>query len=368
MSIMNVKSILVVVTMLFTLPCLGQISIMIVKPQKLQVKVSDMFNVDVINSGNQTIVIYLKGYILNMKTGSKVAEGKTNYYEFKSGLTHLNEAYLKPTYFFNSEIVEQTGFLPYGNYQICLKVYAYQTNEELGTECIEEEVTPLSPPLLLSPENSSIIPTPFPLLVWIPPAPISSAVKVLYELRITDLQPNQTPYDAITRNYNVFEQNDIKNTFQQYPSNALPIEIGKTYAWKIIAKTATGIFIGETEIWTFKYEPPSVSKNPNRITPIGVASKNPNSGYLLVTNDTLNFTFEDRNMDYKSGLSFKLFDMSNSEVENECNIKISSKGNSNVFSLFLNQCDQIKDGFYQLNVFNKQNEVFIIRFKLENKQ
>lgn len=356
------------IAILLTLRCLGQISIMIVKPQKFQVKVSDIFNAEIINNGNQAINLYLVGYVLNLKTGLKIAEGKTGVREFKTGLNHVNEALLEPVYSYHSDIVGQTGFLPFGNYELCIKAYTYQSNEEIGIDCIDEEVTPLSPPLLLSPENGSVISTPDPLLVWIPPAPVNITVKILYELRLSELQDNQTPYDAISRNYSVFEQNDIKNTFQQYPSNALPIEVGKTYAWKIIAKTSSGIFIGETEIWTFKYEQQTSNKNNNFLNPIGVASKNPNTGYLLVTNDTLNFTFEDRNVDFNVGVSFKLFDMNNKEVEKTCKIKLNNKGNSNVYSLFLNQCEDINDGFYQLNAFNNKNEVFIIRFKIESKQ
>jgi hypothetical protein len=133
--------------------------------------------------------------------------------------------------------------------------------EESASSCLDIELMPLSPPLLLSPDNESTITEDHPLLVWLPPMPVGKE-KVLYDLKLVEILPNQTPYDAIQRNFAILEKQDISGTSLQYPANAMKIESGKRYAWKVNARTADRKPVGETEVWWFTKGEPGTSAQP----------------------------------------------------------------------------------------------------------
>jgi len=342
----------------------SQISIILNKPLSFNVKVSDIFNATLINSDVTTYKMYLIGTIINTKTGQKVVEGRTGIQNYNPGTRSLTESILSPTYSYGVSSVQQTGILPYGIYELCLKAYTSPDNEERGAGCNDVEVTPLSPPLLLSPENASTISTPYPLLIWLAPTPINTGIRVLYDLKLVQIMPNQTSYDALQRNFAQLELKDISTTSQQYPANAMALEEGKTYAWKILAKTSDGGVIGETEVWTFMYANPGANNKPVSPQTYGIVSKSSDKGYLLISNDTLNFMFNER---YNNNvMSFKIYDSKNIEVGETCGIKILKKTGVNIYSIPLSKCDQIQDGFYRLDVLNDKKEIYYLRFKLQH--
>lgn len=339
----------------------AQVTILINQPQSIQVKVSDIFNADIINLSSKEYSLYFVGTIINLKSGGKFVESKTQNISFPVGTKHINEGLLLPSYRYNSSITEQTGYLPYGNYQLCLYAYSIGDNEERGSACINVEVTPLSPPILLSPENGSSVSTNYPLLIWLSPAPINNGMNVLYDLKLVELSSNQTAYDAIQRNFAVFEDHNLHATNLQYPVNAIKLEEGKSYAWKILAKTFDGTFIGETEVWTFKY---SLTLQQNE----GIADDD----YVEIANSTLSnnyievskflrFTYKE---EYLGGtLLFKVTEM----MDNK-DIKISDeflkKTGDNKFTLKLDNRFK-KDRFYTIEVTNSKKEKRILIFKIK---
>jgi hypothetical protein len=142
---------------------------------------------------------------------------------------------------------------------------------------------------------------------------------VLYDLKLVELTDNQTAYDAIQRNFSVFEQQNLTTTNLQYPANAIQLQDGKTYAWKILAKTNDGTLIGETEVWTFKYSPnkpidePMVDRNYIRM------KKDLDNYYVLVKNQ-LKVIYEEPYV--KNKAIGKIYDLNRNEkasVELEIN-------------------------------------------------
>jgi hypothetical protein len=260
---------------------------------------------------------------------------------------------LSPTYKYYSSILEQSGTLPYGIYELCLKVYLLTASEEKGSACIIQEVTPISPPLLLSPNNASTISTAFPLLVWLPPTPIYNSEKILYDLKLVELTQNQTFYDAIQRNYALIEQKDLSVTHFQYPANALPLEVGKTYAWKIIAKSSNGVFIGETEIWTFKLikdEPEDeVIVNENYIIP-----KTTLDGSITYIGKLLKVQLENIVVETNKQ-NYKIYDAQNKEIATD-KMRLENEGNGKLV-FYLEDVTQLKNKkFYYLQLTSKADE------------
>jgi hypothetical protein len=231
-------------------PLQAQVSIMMHPLQNFQLKPGDMFHADVLNTGNKTYQMYFTGTIVNTQNGQKIVTGRTSAIDIVPGSTQINETLLAPEYIFASTVTEQTGSLPYGNYMVCLDAHQINGVEAEANACLDIELTPMSPPLLLNPENESSVTEDYPLLIWLPPMPVSKE-KVLYDLRLVEITPNQTPYDAIQRNFAILEQKNISGTTLQYPANAMRLEVRKKYAWKVNAYTADRKPLGETEVWWF---------------------------------------------------------------------------------------------------------------------
>jgi hypothetical protein len=238
--------------------CLGlnasaQISIILHPLQPTQMKASDMFSADVISTDNKTNRLYFVGTIINRQNGQRIVAARSAAVDIAPGVRQLSESLLMPEYTFLSSATAQSGNLPYGNYEVCLRAYEVSGIEESATACDEVEVMPLSPPLLLSPENESSVSDEYPLLIWLPPMPIGKE-QVLYDLKLTEILPNQTPYDAIQRNFAIMEKQSISGTSLQYPANAIRLEVGKRYAWQVKAYTGAHKPLGETEVWWFMIE------------------------------------------------------------------------------------------------------------------
>jgi hypothetical protein len=229
----------------------AQVSIIQHPLQPMQMKASDIFRADVLNSNSQTVRLYFIGTIVNTRNGQQVVSARTQPVDIAPGARQLSENLLVPQYTFGLGVVEQTGNLPYGNYEVCLRAYTEGSIEESATACEEVELMPLSPPLLISPEHESTITEDQPLLVWLPPMPVGKE-RITYDLKLVELLPNQTAYDAIQRNFAILEKQEISGTSLQYPANATRIEAGKQYAWKVAAFGAGRKPLGETEVWWFR--------------------------------------------------------------------------------------------------------------------
>jgi hypothetical protein len=340
-------------------PVCSQVSIVLNKPMSFQVRVPDLFTGMLINTDHITYRMYLVGTVINTRTGQKVVEARTPAQDYAPGSKTLNEASLSPAYSYGSAAVQQTGVLPYGTYEICLKAYAAQDNEEKGSGCVDEEVTPLSPPILINPDNGSTVATPYPLLIWLPPTPMSSGIRVWYDLKLTELMPNQTAYDAIQRNFAILDSKDIGTTSLQYPANAMGLQEGKTYVWQVTARSDQYV-IGQTEVWTFRME-----------TPKPDTYSKTNDSYIIIDNtipDNI-YRVHDRQIfllfkeRYQEGqLTFKVR-KENEEEMTDCAAHVNSQVGENKYTIDLGSCSGIASGkVYRLTIFNTNKQIGELKF------
>ncbi len=255
-------------------------------PPPINLRSSALFNATLINSGSD-IRLYFKGSIINTVNGKKILGGQSIPLDFAKGTHLLNEAKLQPVYSFYDESFRETGFAPYGNYEICLQAYIVSNNEEVGSGCTNVEVTPTTPPLLISPENGSIISEQYPLLTWLAPTPVQRYGSILYDLKLAEIMQNQTAYDAIQRNFAILDMKDLKSTFLQYPVTAIKLDTSKQYVWKVLAKTANGNLIGETEVWTFKMQKVEYEPVENVVNSGFIMPKSTNDGTFVLIKDVL---------------------------------------------------------------------------------
>ncbi|MEO8406771.1 MAG: hypothetical protein ABI480_19310, partial [Chitinophagaceae bacterium] len=126
--------------------------------------------------------------------------------------------------------------LPVGDYIVCYRLFNGEGKGELlATECIKITAEPLSPPLLIQPENKTVVMEPRPVLTWTPPAPIYLFNSLSYDIIISPLYEKQSPEEALQRNIPVVTTSSAQNSIA-YPSSYSNLETGKTYAWQVVAK------------------------------------------------------------------------------------------------------------------------------------
>ncbi|MES2779266.1 MAG: hypothetical protein V4651_05145 [Bacteroidota bacterium] len=358
--------ILTLIICLVTLTSSAQITIMLYPVHGLELKPADVFKATVQSQDVTAAQYYFIGTVTNLVTGEKIVSARSVVVDVLPGATTLSESLLSPNYQITSPVVSQNGVFPYGNYRVCLAGYKVNAIEPVAEDCQDAEITPMSPPLLLSPENQSSITTETPLLVWLPPMPVMNA-QVLYDLKIVEMQPNQTAYDAIQRNFGILEQQNITVTTLQYPMNAVKLEEGKKYAWKIVAKTQDGKPIGETEVWWFTFKTEKVSEDMSSIAI--------NENYVIpkrdLDHDAINigkkFKIYIEEYPQQLKLKFKIIDdKTQKEVEAD-KLSYTDDGNAH-YTIALEEKFNLKSGgYYTLVVMLPNDNERYIYFRYINK-
>lgn len=158
--------------------------------------------------------------------------------------------------------IERTGRFPAGLYNICITVIDIMENQPLGRNCTFFHVTRPSAPRLIEPQDQGELTEPYPIFQWDTPVPIPQDAEVFYHIRIYEIRPGQSAYEAVENI--VHYEGDFFGTQFQYPLDALRLEEGKEYVWQVQCLQRLGRPIGEndgrSEIWRFRYQPPVIAK------------------------------------------------------------------------------------------------------------
>ncbi|RPI13560.1 MAG: hypothetical protein EHM58_18205 [Ignavibacteriae bacterium] len=206
------------------------------QPPPNKLGAGDLWKLDITNTANEDIAIYLTGTATEEKDGL-IVEGKSKVFTIKPG---------KKTYGYNDlksgsvnwknktyeEAIIRTGNVKSGNYTIC--VTAYYENGEIAAQesCIEQNIEIITEQqiTLISPnDGDELDPDTLPGLVFM----WSSGANGPFDLRIVELKGSQSPDEAIKENHPFFEQKSIKGNTFQYPVTAPKFIEGKKYVWRI---------------------------------------------------------------------------------------------------------------------------------------
>src|SRR6186713_2365579 len=216
-------NILVCIT-IFCTSAYSQVSISLTNNLSFYFKPSDVLYLSVVNTQQVSTEAYLEGRILNAKADIQV-RFKSAVFTLKPGVNMITPASFRVDYEFNSNAqlmnLKSSSVLPVGKYLISISLIDKPGIEQLALYDFEQEITPISPPFLINPANNSEIEYLYPLLVWSPSLPIVPGFPVTYDLKLVEVLQNQTPGDAIQKNFAVYEQKSIRPTSLQYPANAV---------------------------------------------------------------------------------------------------------------------------------------------------
>ena len=235
------------------------IIVVLKQPPPNQWHVEDLWQLTLINTSQESYNVYLYGTVEEAGAGF-VFEGITASFTLESNysgpvypgdLEPVDVGYVNSDY---EDIVQKTGTLPAGTYTICIYVKNYETDEELGYDCITQYIMHPSPPELISPIEETIIEEELLVFMWMPPMPILPGDMITYNLIIMEIMDGQTAIEATEANPAWFGETGIFSTSFQFPISAREFEQGVTYAWQVTAVVENKNWvIGKSEVWWFTY-------------------------------------------------------------------------------------------------------------------
>ena len=247
----------VLLTAMFAAPSAAQFTVSITPPPLNQLKVADLWRLQVINGGRSPFSVYFAGTITEERDGL-VADGTSAIVTVRPGVNMfvgsrvepVDIGYGAPKY---ERALTRTGGAPSGVYQICVQAIEAESGRILGEDCITHEVSLLSPPILISPAEGDVVHTALPTFLFTP-ASGGRIARVRSQIRIAELYRRQSSFQAIASNPPVF-QGFVTGTAFQYPASARKFQEG-TYVWQVTAiDPETGSQLAQSEVGIFRWEP-----------------------------------------------------------------------------------------------------------------
>jgi hypothetical protein len=248
--------------MLMRVSVQGQINLVLQVPPVGVMQKAQLWNMALVNGGIATSVS-IQLTLLSTKDNQPVMTATARAAYLAKGTTVLTVKEVSPVmYDYLSPAFtdrDPNGFLPAGNYKACYSVRTVESSGHganiLAEDCIPVEVQPLGPPQLVTPADKDTVPTAYPQFSWIPPVPLNIFSDLSYDLLLVEVLPGQAAQEAIQQNIPVYTIGHYKDVVHLYPSSNHPLDTGRLYAWRILARN-DGEYIDESEVWTFRLADP----------------------------------------------------------------------------------------------------------------
>lgn len=294
------------------------------------------------------------------KEGKAILQAKSKMFMLPMGEYNLNyqrltfeQPVLQPSVGFG-----WSKYLGQGNYDICIHIRSVENAWE-GESCTPLEILPLSPPFLISPMNKEQVDE-LPLLTWSPPMPLNIYENLNYDLKLVEMMPMQSGFEALARNLPVLYMPNSTVLTYQYSMSNMPLKPGKTYAWQVQAKDQ-GRIIGETEVWQF-----TVREQKHRVK----EELLPDYYYRLEKSTAkqtsataigcLGITCDGESL---KDLKYSVFDKKGNELDTSKGIRMVKAKQSNYYILYLNETPDMKDGkVYKLEIVTIEKNKYSLEF------
>ncbi|MBK9333997.1 MAG: hypothetical protein IPM96_16720 [Ignavibacteria bacterium] len=261
----------------------GPIIVSLKMPSPGTLNMKDFWNITVTNNSGSEQSAYLTGTATEDKDGL-IAKGTTVPIILKKGLNNIkirdlpktpDVEYIASDPRYKESLIRQ-GEFPSGKYEICVKVISAVSNEELGSDCINQEVGETGLLSLINPTDGEVIDTKVPVtFTW------SSGGKIPeggFTLRIVEVNKGQSPESSMKSNRSFFEKTGIKSPSFQYPNTGKTFEDGKKSAW-MVTSIDRGKEIATSEVGSFSRQACGALLISNKVTCSG--SGNSTYNYLL---------------------------------------------------------------------------------------
>ncbi|RZK24806.1 MAG: hypothetical protein EOO43_07170, partial [Flavobacterium sp.] len=237
--------------LVFPLQAISQVNINVQMPHAGMVQKERLWDVVLVNNNNTVLDVTLQLNLQNASTGQVVLSATTGNILLGKGAKIVKSNQLQPiNYTYNLPDFSR-NFLPMGAYLACYTVIDAGARKEvpIAEDCIRFNIDPLSPPLLISPTDKSLLETPYPHFTWMPPAPFDMFTTLTYDLLVTEVLQGQSASEAIQYNSPIYSRSNLTQAYESYANSFTKLDTGKIYAWQIIANNGLN-YAAKTEIWT----------------------------------------------------------------------------------------------------------------------
>lgn len=266
------------------------VTITLKRPPPNQLKLADLWEITINNPSRSNLQVFLHGTVVESVDGL-VVDANSKVFTLPPGLKIYRGSEVEPVKVNSVQDKYKipflrTGKVPDGIYRVCVEVILADRNTIIGTDCFDQVVKNISPPILITPTEGSEINEILPIFTWLAPRPITSGFSVTYKFKLVTLFRGQTPLDAMVSNPSILEQSNIFPTFFQFPISARQLVPNTNYAWKISAFNGRTL-LGESEIWWFLYKPLKINgrdgvikdRNSGDFSDIPIKRKDPFTGF-----------------------------------------------------------------------------------------
>ena len=253
----NLKIYFILFFVFLTGPVFSQnrVQVRLQQPPPNQLRASDLWKLTLNNTTRTTYNIILEGTLDEAEAG-RVATGNSGTISLPPGIKSItyNDVKRGGSVNFKSgkwqEAFTRTGNAPSGDYTICIYVKS-EGGDELGSDCIQQNIEIVSGPTLISPSDEETIPDQqTPIFTWLTQTPPQQGAR--YKIIVVEIRGGQSADEAIRVNPEWFTMDNISSTSFQFPISAKSFELYKKYAWQIRAYKKNNE-TGKSETWSFIY-------------------------------------------------------------------------------------------------------------------
>lgn len=253
---------LTALTQSFTQPVV--VDVRLSQPPPNQLRVADLWRIELNNRSGRTIRIYLHGTAEEMSIPDGIiADARSKEFDIPPGVTVVTGNMVQPVTVDESnsryrDALLRTGNVPTGEYQICCEAIEVETQAVVGRDCKFVSVNRISVPILIAPPDETDVVERYPVFTWMNSVPPAPGLIIRYHLRMAEIFGTQTPQDAMQRNPAWLDIRGLTRTIFQYPISTRTFVEGQRYAWMVEAyeeRDARFIPLGESEVWWFRHLP-----------------------------------------------------------------------------------------------------------------
>ncbi|WP_143306607.1 hypothetical protein [Chitinophaga vietnamensis] len=253
------KRTLYLVLLLYCFRAGAQVSMTVQLPSTGVLQKAQLWNIVLVSSASYPVTARITMRLMDATTNQPLLTGLTREVTLTRGARQLQAGDLMPVqYEYLSSAIDRNpdAMLPAGNYLACYSMILSSNKDNQGGEdCIPFVVEPMSPPMLNTPANQSVVEGAQPQFTWLPPAPLNMFTDLNYDMVVTNVREGQSPQEAIQQNIPLYRGTWLKHVFTNYPSGAPRLDTGVVYAWTVTARNGR-LFAAQTEVWTFKVNGP----------------------------------------------------------------------------------------------------------------
>lgn len=276
---------------------------------------SQLWNISIMNSFNHSMNVRVVMTMSDLSSNQLVLSGTSRFFTLNQGATQLTHQTISPINYqaINANYpvdAQPDGFLPVGIFSICYTLY-WQNNdglEPVSEQCELLEIEPLSPPLLIIPENEQKLTEQYPFFTWTIPMTSTLLSGLRYDWKLVEVLPFQSPGDALQQNTPIWMQRSLTNNSYQYPYGQTPLDSSKLYAWQVTALSNITP-VATSEVWTFRIGAPLLTSEFRKRGAYAKLNSTTNGSALLIAGE-IQFIYN--NQTNQNQISAMIYDYKNS--------------------------------------------------------